>query len=326
MKKIIGLALILTFLLIGCNKDLNKDDFLIDLGKKMESIDKYDIDAEMELTKEEGSIIFNVNVKYLSPNYYKVTLKNKDNNNIQVIIKNEEGTYVVSPALNKSFKFQGDWPLNSSQGYLLQSIYKDLLNDKDKKINIENNKVIIEHKINHKTNSDWIKQKVTFNPKKLMPETVIISDEADNTLVKVIFKNFNFKPNFTSKEFDVEDTNSTMRLLIGEGTIVSQEFKEVTFKPEGVDFVSKLETVDEKITMATFSGDYNYTIVQKQVEEEKTLGCNYLYNDIVYLDSGIGLLGNNVLTFYDLGIEYNIYSTDLDTSVMIELANSILRE
>ena len=36
---------------------------------------------------------------------------------------------VVTPSLNKSFKFQSDWPYNNSQIYLLQPIIRDLKND-----------------------------------------------------------------------------------------------------------------------------------------------------------------------------------------------------
>ena len=40
----------------------------------------------------------------------------------QIILKNPEGVFVVTPALNKSFKFQSDWPNNTSQIYLLKAV------------------------------------------------------------------------------------------------------------------------------------------------------------------------------------------------------------
>ena len=35
----------------------------------------------------------------------------------------------MTPSLNKSFKFQSDWPYNSSQAYIMSSILKDLEDD-----------------------------------------------------------------------------------------------------------------------------------------------------------------------------------------------------
>lgn len=42
----------------------------------------------------------------------------------QIILRNEEGVFVLTPALNKSFRFQSDWPQNSSQAYLYESLVR----------------------------------------------------------------------------------------------------------------------------------------------------------------------------------------------------------
>ena len=36
----------------------------------------------------------------------------------QIILRNEEGVFVLTPALNKSFRFQSDWPQNSSRLFI----------------------------------------------------------------------------------------------------------------------------------------------------------------------------------------------------------------
>lgn len=64
--------------------------------------------------------------------FYKVVLVNQTNNHEQVILKNKEGLYVVTPSLNKSFKFDSVWPENSSQAYLLQNLVTDIKNDNEK--------------------------------------------------------------------------------------------------------------------------------------------------------------------------------------------------
>ena len=92
------------------------------VDNKLEKITKYSLDAQMQVVKQEGNIVFDVKVDYLQPNYYKVRLQNKANNNVQVILKNNDGVFVITPALNKQFQFNSDWPLNSSHAYLYQSI------------------------------------------------------------------------------------------------------------------------------------------------------------------------------------------------------------
>src|SRR5690606_40774141 len=41
--------------------------------------------------------------------FYRVDLANEEDDNRQTILKNDEGVFVLTPVLNKSFKFQSDW-------------------------------------------------------------------------------------------------------------------------------------------------------------------------------------------------------------------------
>ena len=62
----------------------------------------------------------------MSKDKFKVSLINNSTNHEQVILRNDDGVFVLTPSLNKSFKFQSDWPYNNSQIYLLGSIIDDL--------------------------------------------------------------------------------------------------------------------------------------------------------------------------------------------------------
>ena len=59
-----------------------------------------------------------------------MNLQNAKKDQSQIILRNEEGVFVLTPALNKSFRFQSDWPQNSSQAYLYESLVRDILQDK----------------------------------------------------------------------------------------------------------------------------------------------------------------------------------------------------
>ena len=121
--------------LLGCKKDEIKPENLMEsLQTKLDNLEEYKVVTKMECKKQEGSIVYDVSVEYKKPNLYKVTIKNGENNNYQVIVKNESGVYVLTPALNKSFKFQSNWPNNTSHPYLIQSIFNDLVNDQNRSI------------------------------------------------------------------------------------------------------------------------------------------------------------------------------------------------
>ena len=90
-----------------------------------------------------------VSVDYLKPDYYKVVFGKE---NEQIILKNKKGVYVITPNLNKEFKFDGSWPTNGSHAYLLDSISKDLNKDTSSKITVGENELVLESKVNHKTN------------------------------------------------------------------------------------------------------------------------------------------------------------------------------
>ena len=91
--------------------------------------DKYTLIGVMDIVSNEELYHYDVKVDYLKGDYYKASLINKETNHEQIILKNKSGVYVITPSLNKSFKFQSDWPYNSSQAYILSSILKDLEND-----------------------------------------------------------------------------------------------------------------------------------------------------------------------------------------------------
>ena len=79
----------------------------------------------------EDSHKYNIDVAYKEEDNFRVSLKNKTNNHEQIILRNSDGVYVLTPSLNKSFKFQSNWPENNSQVYIIQSVLVDINEDKN---------------------------------------------------------------------------------------------------------------------------------------------------------------------------------------------------
>ena len=122
MKKIfIGIVSIL--LLCGCGK-ITEENIIKEFSNKLEKTKSYTLGGKMEIINNEEKMSYLINVSFLKDNYYKVVLVNENNNHEQIILRNDDGVYVITPSLNKSFKFQSEWPDNSSQAYILNSIFR----------------------------------------------------------------------------------------------------------------------------------------------------------------------------------------------------------
>ena len=119
MKKIFILIIILLCFVTGCGK-YNEKDIIKELSKKIN--DAYKLEGDLSVSNGDEVYTYEVEVSYKKDHYYKVQLTNMANGHAQVILKNDDGVYVLTPALNKSFKFQSDWPYSNSQIYLLAII------------------------------------------------------------------------------------------------------------------------------------------------------------------------------------------------------------
>lgn len=215
MKKII-LIMFIGLMLCGCGKE-NKEDVINDLKTNIQKTKSYKVTGNMEISNDEETFTYSLESYYLKDNYYKVVLVNQTNNHEQIILKNNEDIYVITPALNKSFKFQSEWPGNSSQAYLLGSLVNDIDNDTNREITEENNGYIIKTEVNYPNNSELKYQKIYLNNKKII-EKVMVFDENDIVKIKVVFDKIDMKANLKEEDFkldkyvkeDVENDNKEL--------------------------------------------------------------------------------------------------------------------
>ena len=129
MKKVLLFSMLLcTIFVLGCSKD-NSKTVLSSFEKKVNKANSYTLNGVLEIINNEDSYKYDVSVSYKESDMYRVSLRNQANDHEQIILKNEEGVYVLTPSLNKSFKFQSDWPNNNSQTYLLASLLDDITSD-----------------------------------------------------------------------------------------------------------------------------------------------------------------------------------------------------
>ncbi len=192
MKKLcLMFAVILTVLLTACG-EMSQQDVVDKLKSNLKDNKSYYATGIMEVNNSGYVYQYGVEVIYQKDNKYKVILNNVTTNNEQIILKNDEGVSILTPALNKEFKLQSDWPLSSSQVYLYQSLITDILNDTEAVFEATDDVYIFETKANYPRNRDLVYQRITFDKKELTPIEVYVVDSKGELGISMKFLSFGY--------------------------------------------------------------------------------------------------------------------------------------
>lgn len=187
----------------GCGK-MKASDVIQEFSKQVNDSKSYVLKGTMEIYNEEDTFTYSVEANYMNDNFYKVLLVNQTNNHEQVILRNSDGVYVITPSLNKSFKFQSEWPDNSSQSYLLRPIVNDIQNDSEASMEEIDSKYIIKSKVNYPNNSDLVYQKITLD-KDMNLKLVEVYNGNDVAKIKVNVNSIDYKAGLAESDFKLED-------------------------------------------------------------------------------------------------------------------------
>src|SRR5690554_5719399 len=206
-----GLFMILILSACGAK---SQEDVVKELGNKLENLKAYKVEAKMTLQMGTEPQSYDVEIWHMEPTYYRVNLKNTEKDQSQMILRNDEGVFVLTPALNKSFRFQSDWPKNSSQAYLYESLIEDILQDQEAKFTATDEHYIFETKTRYQNNKMLPLQEVTFNKKDLTPVSVKVMDTDRQALVMVEFSAMDFKPTFEKKDFEMSNNMTRAQIEI----------------------------------------------------------------------------------------------------------------
>ncbi len=327
MRRIIYLVLGLTLIaaLISCgDSSVTKENLIEKIGNEINDLNEYEVDGVLSVTRNNEEIIYDISVSYLEPDYYKVTLVNETGSNKQVIVKNDEGVFVLTPTLNKSFKFQSDWPTNTTNAYIYQLVIADLIDNDSLVITEDESNFYIESELTEQVNTAYKKQKVTINKETLTPKEVTILGENDNILMKVMFNEFDFKPGLQKGDFDEKSSMQTAILEYGD-SMVSYEDREFT-TPTYVAVGSYIgdEVLTDELSVIQYDGDTKYTVVQRFVNFDDKEESLRVYGDLVMVNGTYGALTENSLTYYENGIEYMVYSNNMPVSEMVSVVESFV--
>lgn len=321
MKKIILWCFLIfgTLLLAGCGKG-NKD-VIKNLNDKINKSKSYYITGELEIINNEDIYTYNTEVSYRAENQFKVVLKNKTNEHEQIILRNDEGVYVLTPSLNKSFKFQSEWPYNGSQSYLLQLLIKDINDDNAKTIEKTEEGYIITTKVNYSNNEELIKQKIYVNEVNNITKVEVL-DSNEKVKIRMNFSNIDLNANFDDNYFKLENS---MKTSSTDETVSSiDEIIFPMYVPDNT-YLSKQDKVflnDGERVILTFAGDKPFTLVQETVKENS--GLNFIFaGELEMISDSVGYVSDSAISWISNGIEYYISSSALTQKELLSVAKSM---
>lgn len=324
MKKILLLFFFSIFLFAGCGK-YGEKDVIKDFSKKVDDAKAYYIDGTLEIVNNDNVYNYDVEVAYKEKNYYRVSLTNTSNNHTQVILKNDDGVYVVTPALNKSFKFQSDWPYSNSQIYLLESLVQDIKDDDDRIFKETKDGYSFMTAVNYPNNRNLVKQKINLS-KKLKLKKVQVYNSDSVICMTMEYKKIDYSPTFKKNYFSL---NTVMKTYSVEDTVEQTGVLEESIYPLMIPSGTRLtneKKIDkgngERIIM-TFDGEKPFLLVEETANIENEFTVVPTYGEPYQLMDTLGVMTNNSLNWTTNGIEYYLVSDVLNQEELVEVAQSI---
>lgn len=331
MRKVwIVTAGILFLLMLSACGDKSQEEVVQSLNKKVEEMDSYKAKAKMTMKMGNAPQVYDVDIWYKNPNFYRVKLKNDKKEQSQMILRNQNGVYVLTPALNKSFHFQSDWPNKSSQAYLYESIVKDIMEDKEAMFKATEKHYVFETKTRYQNSQMLPVQEISFSKKDLAPVSVKIKDSDNNVIVTVEFSNVSFNPSFEKDAFDMKKNMTGAQLEVPVMAQVDEQEMSLKYPAdmEGVTLSEEKEVKSEngKRVVLTYEGDRNFTIIAEKAQVVETTAVPTVSGEPVDLGFTIGSMTAKSISWTLDGVDYTIASTDLTKEEMAEIARSVQAE
>lgn len=322
MKKIYLLTIMFLALgLASCDKSSKHKD-LKDVSEYVTSLDSYELKAVLSIKRQDKAVDMNVVVNYLKPSFYKVSFINESGNE-QIVVKNTSGVYVLTPSLNKEFRFDSDWPLNSSHAYILEAIMKDIESDTTSTYVIENDIILAEAKVG-KVNSDVVKMKFYYDLVNNKPVKTVFLNSANEEKVTVNFNEFTANKAIKEELFNNKLIMDNKTNLENENVETPTILLTVGHILDGTTLSS--QELTDSLAILCYSGDKSYTIVAEVASTYFSTVPIYEFDDLEVMKYGVMMFNDYGGIYYHEGLEVSIYSSDLDIAEMVKIAEEMVFE
>ena len=321
MKKYL-VVLLGVLCLFGCGKaDQSnvKDEFVKNISKK----NSYLVKGTMNIISNEDTFSYNITVAKSNDNY-RVNLVNTINNHEQVILRSNNEVYVVTPSLNKSFKFQSEWPDNGSQAYLLNSLVNDINNDSESKAEADGDGFVISSKVNYPNNANLVSEKIYLDKKSNLKKVEVL-DKDGKVKITVNYTSIDFKPTFKDDYFKLESLIDKECCKDKETSALMDDIVYPLYLPSNT-YLSTKDTVNTESgnrVILTFTGDSPFTLIEEKTVANSEFEIIPVYGEPLMLSETMGALSSNSLYFTSNNVDFYLSSDKLSGNELLTIAESI---
>lgn len=327
IKKIIaGVLALLVLVLAGVKIFSSKSNVPTQINELRENLSSYHMEANMEMMMHEDKRTFLVTVDYKKENendLFKISLYDKNINQEQIMIRNNDGVYVLTPSLNQVYTFKGDYPLNSQKPYLFHSMLSALDGDYD--IEKVSDGYLLSFVPKYENSPNWVKQDVKLSSD-FKPIWVNIYDSNNSVVCAINFVKVEFNASLNQDDFNVE---LNMEKAKENTSNVSRNESELPFIVVDNIISSELSqqtsaTIDGKtVYILSYTGSQSFTIIQSLLEENEETSYLAVNGTLLNCDQGLAIYNNSYLTYFYNGVKYEIYSSSLSVNEMIDIVSSL---
>src|SRR5574344_285080 len=322
MKKVL-ILLVCILLLSGCGKT-TEEKLIKEFTNNVNSSKSYSLSGSLEIMNDEDTFNYSVEVGYKKKDLYKVKLTNTNNKHEQIILKNADGVYVITPSLNKSFKFQSEWPNNSSQAYLLVSILNDLNNTKDKQFKEETDYYTLETDVNYPNNADLSYQKLYFDKDNNLKKNEVYNTD-NQARIRFVISDIDYKANLDDNYFKVDENVDENCCNTEPSSSALDEIIYPLYIPNETYLTTKETVATESGNRAilTFAGSKDFVLIEEPTVANKEFSTIPVYGDPIMMNGAVAALSGNSLYWTMNDVDYYLAGSDLSTSELLSVANSI---
>lgn len=322
------LCLSMFLMLIGCGTK-NEQEVIELLSDRIKELSSYESYGKMVVRTGQEPVVYDVEVWYKKPHFYRVSLKNQKKKITQILLRNNQGVFVVTPHLKKSFRFQSDWPNRGGQVYLYQTIMNNIVQDSKRLFEPGEDAYQFEVSAQYAAQSMPTKQRIWLD-RDLYPKKVHVFDQDQERMVEVQFDRFKENVSFDDDAFELKRNLATSNLpdetreTAGKQRPIQAVIP--TYVPKGSQFQDEqvIETSNGPVSMLRFRGEKPFTLMIKRPSMIEA-GLP-VYGEPILLDQGVGVFltmdQRKQISWVDGQREYDLVG-ELPSEEMVKIANSI---
>ncbi len=342
-SRILILLLVVVVVVLGACGTQSKEDVMKKLSGKWNDSKGYELQATMEIKTGAKPRVYDVEVWHTKPDFYRVDVTQEGSKDAQMIVRNEDGVFVVAPSLGKTYKFQSDWPEQNSQAYLIGALSEDIKSDKEATMTEEDKTYVFTTATRNNHKKVLPTQEIHIDKKTLLPKHVSILDEHKEEQIRITFTKVTLGTERKAADYAVEvnqeekaeensseeESEETEKESDGDEAEEKDQTGFTIYYPtvewEGVTLLEEetVKTENGPRSFMTFGDGKSYTIVQeKAMPSESTVPVS-IEGDPVDLGFAIAALTDKSIRWESDGISFFIASEMLTQDEMIEVALSM---